>query len=160
MLAIWLAVGVLASGGGETPPDPEPTPTTTNLGRGHRVVPRLMAVIDGQRVIGSRDEIMALLALQARKDAEQLASQASKTKTREAARRAARKTAPRVELVDPWPENSAPMADMTAHLQRLQEIQALARAEYMRQYVAEALLIHQSIEDDNQAAMAAAELML
>jgi len=119
---------------------------------GGRRRPSYYAVIDGVTVYGDRDEIMRLVARQARQDAREQ-PQPSLKKAKAVARKAVLKAVPRAGV-------TAPSMASAVTLQPTDLLRDV-RAEYVSAFAdAMAELIRRQIDDDNQAAMAAAEMLL
>lgn len=125
-----------------------------------RLSPRLYVVIDGQRYTGSREEILALVAAQARRQADAEPAAPSIKKAKATARRAARQ-APQI-AAEGLPDrlDVSPSPALQALLRELEDARRAARIAFEREYLARLMLIRQLIEADNEAAIAAAEMML
>lgn len=157
MIALWLLTGVLAAPGGVDPPEPTPPPPPATAGRGVRLLPRYVVTIDGVSYTGTREEVMALVAGQAQREAIQEPPPATVKKAKAAARKAARQ-APQVEVDAPADAVSA--EDLAERMALIDTLRREAQARFRDEFVARLLLVRQQIEDDNQAAIAAAEMML
>lgn len=157
MIALWLLTGVLAAPAGVDPPEPPtPTPAPATAGRGVRLLARYYVTIDGISYIGTRDEVMALVAGQAQRAAAQEPPPLTVKKAKAVARKAAR----RAPIVEVMAVNAPEVAGSAERLALIDALRREAQARYRDEFIARLLLVRQQIEDDNQAAIAAAEMML
>ena len=134
-----------------------PVTTVSAPGGGHRRRP-FVAYIDGRRVVGEYSEIMELVRQQARRHAE---SQPLKPGTKSAKKIARKQVMRVVPSAEPVPQAEMLPADWLREAGAAIEQVRNARATYVSEFVAKMMaLAQQQIEDDNQAAIAAAEMML
>lgn len=158
--AVGTAVGSGTAAGAAPAVEPPAQAQPSAATRGVRLSPRLYVVIDGQRYTGSREDILALVAEQARRQADAEPAAPSTKKAKAAARRAARQ-APQI-VAEGLPDriDVSPSPALQALLRELEEARREARIAFEREYLARLMLVRQLIEADNDAAIAAAEMML